>query len=68
MSDANNSKKPIKDRIDASQAQLDQESRQLAEIPTHPIPGEVNSTDDWRSKAKQHSVGSTFTYFMQCKA
>lgn len=54
MSDANNSKKPIKDRIDASQAQLDQESRQLAEVPTRSIPGDLSSTDVWRGKAHQH--------------
>ena len=54
MSDAKNSQKRIKDRIDASQDQLDEETRQLAEIPARPIPGDVDQAADWRGKAGRH--------------
>lgn len=47
-------RKRIKDRIDASQDQLDQESRQLEAIPARPIPGDVSGSGDWRDKAHQH--------------
>lgn len=47
-------RKRIKDRIEASQDQLDQESRQLEAIPPRPIPGDVNGPSDWRDKAHQH--------------
>lgn len=54
MSDAKNSQKRIKDRIDASQGQLDEETRQLAEIPARPIPGDVDQAADWRGRAGRH--------------
>lgn len=54
MSGADEKRKQIKDRIEASQDQLDQESRELEAIPLRPIPGDVNGSNDWRQKAHQH--------------
>lgn len=54
MSDAKKSKKPIKERINASQQQLEQEERQLAEIPDRPIPGDIDAAEDWRGTASRH--------------
>lgn len=55
MSDATQNSKRIKDRIDASQSQLDQEKRQLAAIPERPIPSDLNQSGDWRGKVGQHT-------------
>ena len=54
MSEAITNQKRIKDRIDASQDKLNMESRQLEEIPTRPIPGDVDHSDDWRGQASRH--------------
>ena len=54
MSDAEKKSRRIKERIDASQTQLDQEKRQLAAVPKRPIPGDVGTGDDLHSKATQH--------------
>lgn len=47
-------RKRIKDRMEASQDQLDQADHQLEVVPAHPMPGEVNGSNDWRDKAHQH--------------
>lgn len=54
MSDAEKKSRRIKERIDASQTQLDQEKRQLAAVPKRPILGDVGTGDDLHSKATQH--------------
>lgn len=53
MSKADEQRQQIKSRIDASQDQLDAESRQLAAIPPRPDTFDGGS-DDWRGKAGQH--------------
>jgi len=54
VSGADEKRKQIKNRIVASQEQLDQESRELEVIPLRSIPGDVNGSNDWRQKAHQH--------------
>ena len=52
MSKADEQRQQIKSRIDASQDQLDAESRQLAAIPPRPDTF-GDAPDDWRGKAGQ---------------
>lgn len=52
MSKADEQRQQIKSRIDASQDQLDAESRQLAAIPPRPHTF-GDAPDDWRGKAGQ---------------